>query len=122
MRSLFSLAVLTSSFFWIGCASAPWTKFPIKEKPDHTCQTGVESGRDVYIWNCRDGRHTVVHQMTSIFFLFPMKLGAKQETAACGQLTVFEKEHDFVDGKSPECRRTDLEWTPVLEVKGEVSE
>jgi hypothetical protein len=104
-HSLVFAAVLALSL--TGCASKPWDKYPIERLPDSSCQTGYESGYDVFIWNCLKDEHVVVYQTTSVFFRMPAKI----EKTSCNQLTEFEVNNEFKDGKSPQCRRQ-LAWKP----------
>jgi hypothetical protein len=54
--------------------------------PDRSCSTGSVQGYDVYIWDCRDGRHTVVAQYSAEMSC----QSAIEETSACGSLTPLE--------------------------------
>jgi hypothetical protein len=63
----------------------------------------------IYIWECLNGKRTVVHQAIATIVV-PVRFAAKMETAACGQVTEFEKAHEIENGTSKYCRRTDLQW------------
>jgi hypothetical protein len=71
------------------CGTRPWVKYPSSTPPDQSCQIGVEAGDDVYVWNCLNGRHTVIVQFVSAF-------GGSdpvREVVDCGRRTPYEEAH-----------------------------
>ncbi|XXF79900.1 hypothetical protein P2318_09180 [Myxococcaceae bacterium GXIMD 01537] len=69
------------------CSEAPRDTF--STGPDRECQTGVEMGLDIAVWECAGQEHVVAYRKSSAF------LGCSATTVErvpCGELTPFEKE------------------------------
>ena len=66
--------------------------------PDVECQTGVEVGFDIAVWECLNEEHVVAYRSSSAFTSCS---GVTVERAPCGELTPFEQSH--TDGTRPIC-------------------
>jgi hypothetical protein len=85
MRHVAALALVLS-----GCIFCrdPWNKFPMRTMPDRIFETGsAVAGARVYTWDCVNGVHVVIWQVSSEMFCE----GAQREQSACGTLTPFEQ-------------------------------
>ena len=95
------LSVLAFALAALGigaCCGSPWSAYPMAVPPDRSCRAGSPAGYDLYIWECREGQHTVVAK-------YSCKLSChdpRQETAPCGELTPLERELGDLAG--PTCR------------------
>lgn len=56
--------------------------------PDRAFQTGTIYGVDVYVWECYQGKHIVLHRNSSEMAAGPFT----REEAACGDTTSIEKQ------------------------------
>ena len=60
----------------------------MRTMPDSSYETGSPvAGARVYTWNCVNGEHVVIWQVSAEMFCE----GAKRERSACGTLTPFEQ-------------------------------
>jgi hypothetical protein len=87
-----ALGRLTALFLLLwsaGCLCRdPWTRYPNAVPPDHSYSTGGSVyGDDVYVWDCLEGKHIVVHQFSAEMSCS----AAEREIVACGALTEFER-------------------------------
>ncbi len=82
-------AVLLFVLGLTGCLCRdPWMRFPSAVRPDHSYETGGSVyGDDVYVWDCLEGKHIVVHQFSAEMSC----QAAEREVTACGELSQFEQ-------------------------------
>lgn len=73
-----------------GCCSQE-PKDVLSTSPDLECQTGVEVGLDIAVWECVDQEHVVAYRRSTAFAGCSV---LQVERVPCGQLTSFEQEHD----------------------------
>lgn len=83
----FLVVTFGASFLLSGCCGdAP--REALATAPDRECQTGVEFGYDVSVWECTGDEHVVAWRESSAF------LGCSSTTVervACGETTPFER-------------------------------
>lgn len=70
-----------------GCAAWAWNKYKIPVQPNYSCQTGMTSGYEIWVWNCYDNKHIVIYQASAEF----NRREAEREIVPCGQKTKFEQ-------------------------------
>lgn len=68
------------------CVSEP--REALDTPPDIECQTGVEVGFDIAIWECVQDEHVVAYRRSAAIGTCS---GVTMERAPCGQLTAFEQ-------------------------------
>jgi hypothetical protein len=66
--------------------------------PDRECQTGVEVGFDIALWECVKGEHVIAYRTSSALTGCS---GVTVERVPCGERTPFEREH--ADGTQSIC-------------------
>ncbi|HXH75051.1 MAG TPA: hypothetical protein VNJ08_08805 [Bacteriovoracaceae bacterium] len=90
-----------SVFLLSGCAAWAWKKYDIPVQPDYSCQTGLASGYDIWVWNCYNNQHIVVYQATSEM----SRREGKKQTVPCGELTKIEEELKLINESSEVCNK-----------------
>lgn len=85
-----ALLCLTATFvlFLTSCSSNKYVVAAGLPKPDRGFQTGTVYGIDVYVWECYQGKHIVLHRNSSEMTVGPYT----REEAACGETTPIEKQ------------------------------
>ena len=81
------------------CAHGP--EEALSPPPDRECQTGVEVGQDIAIWDCVNQEHVVAFRNSSALFGCS---AVQVQRVPCGQLTPFEQaldEYDCKDAREP---------------------
>lgn len=94
------------TLFCTSCASPPWVKHQMDAMPDISCQTGSETGYNIYIWNCFKNKKNVIFQKSAGLYSFT----AQKQLAECGTETDFEKEIEFSSKRNEICRKKPPEW------------
>jgi hypothetical protein len=70
------------------CSEHP--RAALSTPPDRECQTGVEAGFDIALWECINEEHVIAYRTSSAFGGCS---GVTVERAPCGELTPFERTH-----------------------------
>lgn len=81
------LVVLFGIFLFTSCSfNKPLVASGLPD-PDRAFQTGTVAGYNIYVWECYQGKHIVVFNVTA-----EMTSGAYQrQEVACGEMTEIEK-------------------------------
>ena len=86
IRALMLALVLLAA---AGCCGKPWNKFrDMPRPPDQSDRTGSVAGYDVYVWECLDGKRTVIYQWSAEMSC----RRAEMQQVDCSEVTPFEKE------------------------------
>lgn len=104
-KNYFSLFILIVLSLISGCATIAWKEYPMAVNPDYSCRVGSASGYNVWVWNCLNNQHIVIHQVESEMG----RAKAKKEISACGELTKIEKKLKITGKSSEACNKT---WLP----------
>lgn len=111
IRPILPIKIL-GALFLSGCAAWAWKKYDIPVQPDYSCQTGLTSGYEVWVWNCYNNQHIVVYQASSEM----SRREAKKEIIRCGERTKIEDELKLNGKESVACN---IHYRPPWRIKGE---